>query len=161
MTGELQRIVAAARAAYEAGPACLVLFTSAGSTGKTAAARIIADALGFNLYGVDLTQVVSKYIGETEKNLRRIFEAAEHGETVLLLDEADAVFGKRTAVSDTHDRYANIDPHQFLQRLERHRGPVILATKRKDTLDDAFVRRFQFRVEFPRPGAVGDGERRS
>jgi SpoVK/Ycf46/Vps4 family AAA+-type ATPase len=111
-----------------------------------------------DLYRVDLSQVVSKYIGETEKNLRRIFDAAEGGGAVLLFDEADALFGKRSEVKDSHDRYANIEVSYLLQRMETYRGLAILTTNMKDAIDSAFLRRLRFVVQFPFPDAVGRAE---
>ncbi|HSD85248.1 MAG TPA: AAA family ATPase, partial [Anaerolineae bacterium] len=104
-----------------------------------------------NLYRIDLSAVVSKYIGETEKNLRRLFDAAEDGGAVLFFDEADALFGKRSEVRDSHDRYANIEVNYLLQRLEAYQGLAILATNLKSGLDDAFTRRLRFTVIFPKP----------
>jgi SpoVK/Ycf46/Vps4 family AAA+-type ATPase len=105
-----------------------------------------------NLYRIDLSAVVSKYIGETEKNLRRLFDAAEDGGAILFFDEADALFGKRSEVKDSHDRYANIEINYLLQRLEAYRGLAILATNMKNALDGAFTRRLRFIVSFPFPG---------
>jgi hypothetical protein len=119
-------------------------------TGKTLAAYQIAQALGKPVYRVDLSRVVSKYIGETEKNLDAAFGQAKEAGAVLLIDEADALFGKRSEVKDAHDRYANLDVAYLLQRVEEHEGPVILATNRKRNLDAAFSRRLHF-VGFPRP----------
>jgi SpoVK/Ycf46/Vps4 family AAA+-type ATPase len=107
---------------------------------------------------VDLSQVVSKYIGETEKNLRRIFDAAEAGGAVLLFDEADALFGKRSEVKDSHDRYANIEVSYLLQRMETYRGLAILTTNLKSALDSAFLRRLRFVVQFPFPDSGGRAE---
>jgi SpoVK/Ycf46/Vps4 family AAA+-type ATPase len=115
------------------------------------AAEILATELRLDLYRIDLASVVSKYIGETEKNLRSIFDAAEEGAAVLLFDEADALFGKRTDVKDSHDRYANIEVSYLLQRMEAYRGLAILTTNRKSALDQAFLRRLRFVVEFPFP----------
>jgi SpoVK/Ycf46/Vps4 family AAA+-type ATPase len=129
----------------------VVVFHGDRNTGKTLAAYQLAHALGMDIFRVDLSQVTNKYIGETEKNLDTIFEHAEAGEAVLLLDEADALLGKRTEVRDAHDRYANVDVAYLLQRLEEHVGPVILATNRKANIDEAFVRRLRHVVEFPRP----------
>ena len=129
------------------------LFAGASGTGKTMAAEVLADELRLDLYRIDLSQVVSKYIGETEKNLRRVFDAAEEGAAVLLFDEADALFGKRTEVKDSHDRYANIEVSYLLQRMEAYRGLAILTTNRKSALDQAFLRRIRFAVEFPFPEA--------
>jgi SpoVK/Ycf46/Vps4 family AAA+-type ATPase len=122
-------------------------------TGKTMAAEVIANELHLDLYRIDLSQVVSKYIGETEKNLRRIFDAAEEGGAILLFDEADALFGKRSEVRDSHDRYANIEISYLLQRMEAYRGLAILTTNMKNALDPAFSRRIRFIVQFPFPDA--------
>lgn len=130
-----------------------VLFAGASGTGKTMAAEVIANALGLNLYRIDLSAVVSKYIGETEKNLRRLFDAAEDGGAILFFDEADALFGKRSEVKDSHDRYANIEINYLLQRIEAYRGLAILATNMKSSLDQAFTRRLRFIVNFPFPDA--------
>ena len=127
------------------------LFAGPSGTGKTMAAEVLASDLRLDLYKIDLSQVVSKYIGETEKNLRRVFDAAEDGAAVLLFDEADALFGKRTEVKDSHDRYANIEVSYLLQRMEAYRGLAILTTNRKNSLDQAFLRRLRFVVEFPFP----------
>ncbi|MGB7921982.1 MAG: ATP-binding protein [Pyrinomonadaceae bacterium] len=127
------------------------LFTGQSGTGKTMAAEIIADELRLNLYRIDLSAVVSKYIGETEKNLRRLFDAAEDGGTILFFDEADAIFGKRSEVKDSHDRYANIEINYLLQRMEAYRGLAILTTNMKSALDPAFMRRLRFIVNFPLP----------
>ncbi|MEB3283247.1 MAG: ATP-binding protein [Lyngbya sp.] len=128
------------------------LFAGESGTGKTMAAEVIAKDLRLNLYRIDLSGVVSKYIGETEKNLRRLFDAAEDGGAILFFDEADALFGKRSEVKDSHDRYANIEINYLLQRLEAFRGLAILATNIKSALDAAFVRRLRFMVDFPFPG---------
>jgi hypothetical protein len=130
------------------------LFAGESGTGKTMAAEVIANALRLNLYRIDLSAVVSKYIGETEKNLRRLFDAAEDGGAILFFDEADALFGKRSEVRDSHDRYANIEINYLLQRMEAYRGLAILATNMKSALDTAFTRRLRFIVNFPFPGAV-------
>jgi hypothetical protein len=128
------------------------LFTGESGTGKTLAAEVLAAELAINLYRIDLSAVVSKYIGETEKNLRQLFDAAEHGGVVLLFDEADALFGKRSEVKDSHDRYANIEVNYLLQRIESFSGLAILATNMKAALDSAFLRRMRFVVRFPHPG---------
>lgn len=128
------------------------LFAGDSGTGKTMAAEVIAGELGLPLYRVDLSAVVSKYIGETEKNLRRLFDAAEDGGAILFFDEADALFGKRSEVKDSHDRYANIEVNYLLQRMEGFRGVAILATNMKAALDAAFLRRLRFVVTFPFPG---------
>jgi hypothetical protein len=129
------------------------LFTGESGTGKTMAAEVIANELHLDLYRIDLSQVVSKYIGETEKNLRRIFDSAEEGGAILLFDEADALFGKRSEVRDSHDRYANIEISYLLQRMEAYRGLAILTTNMKNALDPAFLRRIRFIVHFPFPDA--------
>lgn len=127
------------------------LFSGPPGTGKTFAAQCIANALGLNLYRVDLSQVVSKYIGETEKALAQIFDEAEAGHGVLLFDEADALFGKRSEVKDAHDRYANIEVGYLLQRIETFDGMLILATNLRNNIDLAFLRRIQFLLDFPMP----------
>ena len=129
------------------------LFGGASGTGKTMAAEVLANALQLDLYRIDLSAVVSKYIGETEKNLRRVFDAAESSGAVLLFDEADALFGKRSEVKDSHDRYANIEVSYLLQRMESYRGLAILTTNMKKALDPAFMRRIRFIVHFPFPEA--------
>ena len=130
------------------------LFAGVSGTGKTMAAEVLAHALKLDLYRIDLSQIVSKFIGETEKNLRRIFDAAEQSGAVLLFDEADALFGKRSEVKDSHDRYANIEVSYLLQRMESYRGLAVLTTNLKGSLDSAFVRRLRFIVQFPFPDAV-------
>ena len=127
-------------------------------TGKTFAAEVVARELSLDLYRVDLSHVVSKYIGETEKNLRQIFDAAESGGVVLLFDEADALFGKRSEVKDSHDRYANIEVSYLLQRMETYHGLAILTTNMKEAIDTAFLRRLRFVVQFPFPDAAGRAE---
>ena len=128
-----------------------VLFAGPPGTGKTMAAEVIAHQLRLDLYRIDLSQVVSKYIGETEKNLDRIFNAAENSNAILFFDEADALFGKRSEVRDSHDRYANIEISYLLQKMEEYQGISILATNLRQNLDDAFVRRLQAIIEFPFP----------
>ncbi len=130
------------------------LFSGPSGTGKTMAAEVIAHHLRLNLYRIDLSAVVSKYIGETEKNLARLFREAEAGGVVLFFDEADALFGKRSEVRDSHDRYANVEISYLLQRMEAYKGLAILATNMKSALDPAFVRRLRFVVSFPYPGPV-------
>lgn len=127
------------------------LFCGESGTGKTMAAEAIAGRVGLDLYRVDLARTVSKYIGETEKNLSRIFDAAEASGAVLLFDEADALFGKRSEVKDSHDRYANIEVAYLLQRIESYRGLAVLTTNLKSSLDRAFLRRIRFVVHFPFP----------
>ena len=129
------------------------LFYGPSGTGKTMAAGILAKKLRIELYQVDLSQVVSKYIGETEKNLERIFSEAERGQALLFFDEADALFGKRSSVSDSHDRYANIETGYLLQRMEEYQGITVLATNLRQNMDDAFLRRMRFMLEFPFPEA--------
>jgi hypothetical protein len=128
------------------------LFAGESGTGKTMAAEVIANDLGLHLYRIDLSSVVSKYIGETEKNLRRLFDAADDGGAILFFDEADALFGKRSEVKDSHDRYANIEINYLLQRMEAYRGLAVLATNMKSALDQAFLRRLRFILNFPFPG---------
>jgi len=130
------------------------LFAGASGTGKTLAAETLANQLNLDLYRIDLSMVVSKYIGETEKNLRRIFDGAEKGGAILLFDEADALFGKRSDVKDARDRYANMEVAYLLQRIEAYRGLAILTTNLKDSLDQAFLRRIRFVVQFPFPDAT-------
>ncbi len=130
-----------------------ILFAGESGTGKTMAAQVLAAELGLDLFRVDLATVVSKYIGETEKNLERIFAAADGSNAILFFDEADALFGKRSEVSDSHDRYANIEVAYLLQRMEAYPGAVILATNFKRNIDDAFIRRLDFVVDFPFPEA--------
>jgi SpoVK/Ycf46/Vps4 family AAA+-type ATPase len=127
------------------------LFTGPSGTGKTMASEVIARDLGLDLYKIDLSSVVSKYIGETEKNLEHIFREARTSNAILFFDEADALFGKRSEVKDSHDRYANIEIAYLLQKIEEYEGIVILATNLKKNMDEAFVRRIQFTVEFPFP----------
>jgi SpoVK/Ycf46/Vps4 family AAA+-type ATPase len=129
-----------------------LLFSGPPGGGKTFAARCLANALGLNLYRIDLSQIVSKYIGETEKRLAQIFDEAEAGHGILFFDEADAVFGKRSEIKDAHDRYANIEVGFLLQRMESFGGVMVLATNLRANLDAAFTRRMQFIVEFPMPG---------
>ena len=137
----------------ERGLGISALFSGSSGTGKTMAAEVLASDLNLDLYRIDLSQVVSKYIGETEKNLRRVFDAAEGGGAILLFDEADALFGKRSEVRDSHDRYANIEVSYLLQRMEAYRGLAILTTNMKAAIDQAFMRRIRFSVQFPFPDA--------
>ncbi len=130
------------------------LFTGESGTGKTLAAEVLAHELGLDVYRIDLSAVVSKYIGETEKNLKQVFDAAEEGGVLLLFDEADALFGKRGDVKDSHDRYANIEVGYLLQRMETYQGLAILTTNLKSALDKAFQRRLRFTVNFPFPDAA-------
>ena len=135
------------------GRGITALFAGASGTGKTMAAEILAADLALDLYRIDLAGVVSKYIGETEKNLRRVFEAAERSGAILFFDEADTLFGTRTEVRDSHDRYANLEVNYLLQRMEDYAGLAILATNRRSSLDSAFLRRLRFVIEFPFPSA--------
>ncbi|MEU6919514.1 ATP-binding protein [Streptomyces olindensis] len=162
-TGVLREIVAHVRqrglvhqewgfaATLRRGLGVTALFAGGSGTGKTLAAEVMARELGLDLFVVDLSQVVSKYIGETEKNLRRVFDAAERGGALLLFDEADALFGKRSEVKDSHDRYANLEVSYLLMRMEAYRGLAILTTNMKKALDNAFLRRIRFVVDFPFP----------
>ncbi len=129
-----------------------VLFCGPSGTGKTMAAEAIAEELQLPMFRIDLSQVVNKYIGETEKNLKKVFDAAEESDCVIFFDEADALFGKRTSVKDAHDRFANIEISYLLERMERLKGIAILATNRRKDLDEAFLRRLRYLVEFTLPG---------
>jgi hypothetical protein len=131
-----------------------VLFAGAPGTGKTMAAEILALKLDLPMYRIDLSQIVNKYIGETEKNLKRVFDAADVSDMILFFDEADSLFGRRTEVSDAHDRYANLEISYLLERMERFKGLAILATNRKQDLDEAFLRRLRYIVDFPLPDAA-------
>jgi hypothetical protein len=130
------------------------LFSGASGVGKTMAAEVLAGWLDLDLFHIDLSATVSKYIGETEKNLSRLFDAAEAGGAILLFDEADALFGKRTEVKDSHDRYANLEVSYLLQRMEAYRGLAILTTNMRSALDAAFLRRIRFIIDFPFPDAT-------
>ena len=134
------------------------LFAGVSGTGKTMAGEVLAGELQLDLYRIDLASMVSKYIGETEKNLRRVFDAAEESGAILLFDEADALFGKRSEVKDSHDRYANIEVSYLLQRVEAYHGLAILTTNMKQALDPAFLRRIRFVVQFPFPDAAQRAE---
>ena len=127
------------------------LFSGPSGTGKTIAAQVIAKQLDLDLYRVDHSRVVSKYIGETEKNLGQLFDESHRSGAILFFDEADALFGKRSEVKDAHYRYANVEIGYLLQRMEEHDGIVILATNRKQDMDEAFTRRFDIIVSFPMP----------
>jgi SpoVK/Ycf46/Vps4 family AAA+-type ATPase len=135
------------------GRGITALFAGPSGTGKTMAAEILAAHLELDLYRIDLAGIVSKYVGETEKNLRRVFDAAEHSGAILFFDEADALFGSRTEVRDSHDRYANLEVNYLLQRMEDYAGLAVLATNRRSALDAAFLRRLRFVIEFPFPNA--------
>lgn len=140
-----------ARAWNESGLS--VLFAGPPGTGKTMAAEAVARAVGMPMYRIDLSQVVNKYIGETEKNLRLLFDAADAADVLLFFDEADALFGKRTEVKEAQDRYANLEVSYLLERMERFKGMAVLASNRKKDLDEAFMRRLRYVVQFPLPGA--------
>jgi SpoVK/Ycf46/Vps4 family AAA+-type ATPase len=133
------------------GKGTSALFSGPSGTGKTMAAEIIANDLGLDLYKIDLSTVVSKYIGETEKNLSRIFQEAEQSNAILFFDEADALFGKRSEVKDAHDRYANIEINYLLQKMEEYEGIVIMASNFQKNIDEAFTRRLRFIIEIPFP----------
>jgi SpoVK/Ycf46/Vps4 family AAA+-type ATPase len=120
-------------------------------TGKTMVAQLLAHELGYDLYRIDLSQVVNKYIGETEKNLSRIFDEAETSHAILFFDEADSLFAKRTSVTSANDRYANLEVNYLLQRMEGHEGIVVMTTNSENSIDRAFLRRIRFRVRFPAP----------
>jgi SpoVK/Ycf46/Vps4 family AAA+-type ATPase len=130
-----------------------LLFAGPPGTGKTLSSEILAHELGVDLLVVDISRVVSKWIGETEKNLAEVFDAAERAQAVLLFDEADALFGRRTDVSDAHDRYANLETAYLLARLERFEGMAVLATNLRQNVDPAFIRRLEFAVDFEEPNA--------
>lgn len=131
-----------------------VLFLGPSGTGKTMAAEVMSTELGLDLYKIDLSSIVSKYIGETEKNLSKIFNEAEQSNAILFFDEADALFGKRSEVKDSHDRYANVEISYLLQKMEEHEGVVIMASNLSGNIDDAFLRRMHFTIEFPFPDEV-------
>jgi vesicle-fusing ATPase len=137
--------------AEQRGHGVTAMFTGDSGTGKTMAAEVVAAELGLDLYRIDLARVVDKYIGETEKNLSRVFDAAEASGAVLLFDEADALFGKRGEVKDAHDRYANLEVAHLLTRMETYRGVAVLTTNMTSTIDRAFLRRLRFIVQFPFP----------
>jgi DNA polymerase III delta prime subunit len=137
------------RAWNEAGIS--VLFAGPSGTGKTMAAEILSLKLGLPMFRIDLSQIVNKYIGETEKNLKKIFDKAEICDMILFFDEADSLFGRRTEVKDAHDRYANLEVNYLLERMERYKGLAILATNRKKDIDESFLRRLRYIIEFPLP----------
>jgi SpoVK/Ycf46/Vps4 family AAA+-type ATPase len=128
-----------------------VLFAGAEHGEGTAAAQVLAKELGRDVYRVDLSKIVSKYIGETEKNLRQVFAAAASQHSILFFDEADALFGKRSEVKDSHDRYANQEINYLLQQIEAYDGITIIAAKRKESIDPAFLRRLRFIIHFRPP----------
>jgi SpoVK/Ycf46/Vps4 family AAA+-type ATPase len=136
----------------------VAIFSGPSGTGKTFAAAVITAELGWPLYRVDLGRLVSKYIGETEKNLNRLFSAAHGQPMVLQFDEADSLFSKRGEVKEARDRYANMEVSHLLARIESHQGPVILTTNLRNHLDPAFARRFQVVIDFPRPDEIARGQ---
>ncbi len=136
------------------GSGMSLLFSGEKGSGRTKAAEVIADQLALDLYRIDLSSVVSKYIGETEKNLKRLFDSSGNSGAVLFFDEADTLFGNRSEVKDSHDRYANIETSYLLELVESYEGIVILATNRKKDIDEAFVRRLRFTIDFPTPRAA-------
>ena len=142
-----------ARNMFPQGRGLIGLFSGSPGTGKTMAAQVIAASLGLDLFRIDLSSVVSKYVGETSQNLERILSRAEHMDIVLLFDEADALFGKRTEVKDAHDRFANTDTNYLLQAIENYRGIAILASNKRENIDNAFIRRLRYVLEFPKPDA--------
>ncbi|TMQ06594.1 MAG: ATP-binding protein, partial [Deltaproteobacteria bacterium] len=142
------------RRLFPQGRGLFALFTGAPGTGKTMAAQVLARELGMPLYRISLATVVSKYIGETAKNLQRILSRAEHLDAVLLFDEADALFGRRTEIKDAHDRYANTDTNHLLQAIEAYAGIAILASNKRSNIDQAFTRRLRYVLDFPRPDAA-------
>jgi len=141
MTEPLKKLIEARRG--------VALFHGARGTGKTLAAETLARELGLQLLRIDLASVVSKYIGETEKNLAAVFDQAERSGAILFFEEADALFGKRSEVEDSHDRYANIEVSSLLQRIEDYNGIAILTSNARQNIDPAFLRRLRFVVEFP------------
>jgi SpoVK/Ycf46/Vps4 family AAA+-type ATPase len=138
---------------FSLGHGVTALFAGPSGTGKTMAAEVLANELALELYKIDLSGIVSKYIGETEKNLNRIFNAANDSNAILFFDEADALFGKRSEVKDAHDRYANIEIAYLLQKMDEYSGIVILTTNLQKNMDDAFLRRLRFIINFPFPDA--------
>src|SRR5882724_368363 len=128
-----------------------VLFARAEHGEETAAAQALAKELGRDVYRVDLSKIVSKYIGETEKNLRQVFAAARENDSILFFDEADALFGKRTNVKDSHDRFVNLEINYLFRQIEKYKGIVIISAKRKESIDPAFLRRLRFIIEFHPP----------
>jgi len=142
-----------ARRLFPQGRSLMALFSGPSGTGKTMSAQVIAAELGLDLFRIDLSSVVSKYVGETSHNLEKILSKAQHMDIVLLFDEADALLGKRTEIKDAHDRFANTDTNYLLQALEDYQGIAILSTNRKENIDDAFLRRIRYVVEYPCPDA--------
>jgi len=151
----LRQITAQVRARPVSSSGIRVLLAGGSAKERTLAAEVLASDLQLDLYRIDLSTVVTKWIGETEKNLRRIFDAADAGSAILFFDEADALFGKRTEVKDAHDRYANIEVSYLMQRVEAYQGLVVLATNLKADLDEAYVRRLEYVVEFAQRESAG------
>ncbi|MBL7103303.1 MAG: AAA family ATPase [Bacteroidales bacterium] len=141
------------RSLFPQGRGLMALFIGPPGTGKTMAAQVLAAELGLDLFRIDLSSVVSKYVGETSQNLERILSRAEHMDIVLLFDEADALFGKRTEVKDAHDRFANTDTNYLLQAIENYQGIALLSSNKKENIDTAFIRRLRYILEFPKPDA--------
>lgn len=131
------------------GPGKMALFVGGSGSGKTLAAQVLANTIGYDLYRVDSGRVTSKYIGETEKNLSQVFASARSTKTILFFDEADAIFGKRTDVKDSHDRYSNGSTSHLLQKIEAFHGLTILSTNQRSALAEKFARRFRYVVTFP------------
>jgi len=142
---------AAARRLFPQGKSLIALFTGDPGTGKTMAAQVIASGLKLDLFRIDLSTVVSKYIGESSKNIERILARAKDMNIVLFFDEADSLFGKRTEIKDAHDRYANTDTNYLLQAIEQYPGIIILASNKKSNIDTGFMRRLRYLLEFPKP----------
>jgi SpoVK/Ycf46/Vps4 family AAA+-type ATPase len=142
---------AAAQRLFPQGRSLIALFTGPPGTGKTMAAQVIASSLKLDLFRIDLSAVISKYIGESSKNLERILSKAKAMDIVLLFDEADSLFGKRTDIKDAHDRYANTDTNYLLQAIEQYPGIIILSSNKKSAIDPAFMRRFRYVLDFPKP----------
>ena len=132
----------------------IALFAGPSGTGKTTAAELLGNVFGLDLFRIDLGLLVNKYIGETEKNLNALFDAVTHEPVLLLIDEADSLFGKRSQVKDAHDRYANLEVNYLMSRLERHTGPCVLTSNNKERIDPAFMSKLQFVIDFPLPGAA-------
>jgi MoxR-like ATPase len=148
----------ATRRLFPQGRGLFALLAGPPGTGKTMTAQTIASALGLDLFRISLSEVVSKYVGETSKNLQRVFARAEEMDAVLLFDEADALFSRRTEIKDAHDRYANTDTNHLLQAVEAYGGIALLATNRKSNIDAAFLRRIRYVLDFPKPGVGERGE---
>lgn len=151
VSGDTLQELKALATQIQSGKHGVALFTGPSDTGKTMAANVLANGLGFDLYKVDLSSVASKYIGETEKNLSALFEQSKSLGAILLFDEADALFGKRTSVTDAHDRYANLDTGLLLERIEDFEGITILTSNLRPAFDEAFIRRMTWSTDFSKP----------